>query len=540
MNENEKAFQLLDEVIREKMAAHQTPGLAIALTDREQIIWQGYYGYANLDTEDPVTKGTLFEIGSIGKSFTCLALLRLHELGKLDLHAPVTDYLPWLALKSYFEPVTAHHLMTHTAGLNSGIDFTPCARFEVWALREEPIAYAPGEHFSYSNVGFKLLGFLAEEVAGRPYGELLQEWILDPLEMGASEGLTTHESRKHLAVGYERFYDDRPWHRNHPLVPATWLEYGAGDGSPVCTAVDLAAYLRLFLNDGKKGEYQIFSKEIISLMTSPHVKARGHHHGYGLFLKQRNGRKQISHNGHTIGYLATMLGDMDEGIGAVILLNCPAPSDKEDIAEFGVDLIQAMRKGLKLPDRPQTVDPRHCKNAADYAGRYRGTNRTISLKAEDGRLLLAGAAGDIVLENRGEDRFYADHPDLALHLMSFQREDGRVVSFGNGAEIYVREGRNRQSETNDYPEAWKAYPGHYRAHNPWLSNFRIFLRGGILFVAYVSAQTEVEARLVELAGGAFQVGEEKTPNRLRFDTIVNGQALRATFIGGDYYRYFTP
>ncbi len=198
------AFAFLDQLIREKMTVHDTPGLAIAITDRQKLLWQAAYGYANLEAKSPLTAGSAFEIGSIGKSFTCIALLKLQEAGQLDLHAPVSNYLPWLELRSDFAPITPHHLMTHTAGLTSGIDFTPCARYEVWALQQESIPYPPGRHFHYSNVGYKFLGFLLEDVSGRPYDELLHEWILDPLKMVNSEALTTHDSRRRLAVGYER------------------------------------------------------------------------------------------------------------------------------------------------------------------------------------------------------------------------------------------------------------------------------------------------------------------------------------------------
>ena len=540
MNDYQQAFGLLDQLIREKVAAHETPGLAIAITDHEKLLWQANYGYANLDSKAPITNASRFEIGSIGKSFTCLALLKLHEQGKVDLHAPVTDYLPWLDLKSEFDPITAHHLMTHSAGLNTGIDYTPCARYEVWALRNEPIPYAPGDHFVYSNVSYKLLGYLVEDIAGRPYGDLLQEWILDPLGLEDTEALTTHDSRRRLAVGYERFYDDRPWHRSHPMVASPWLEYGAGDGSPVSTAADLATYLRLFLNQGKFENKQLFSEDTMALMTSPFVEVRGHHYGYGLHVDKINGRTHIGHNGGTIGYLATMLGDLDAGFGVIIFVNGPADCDKDAIAEYTLELMQTTRSDNPPPLPPPTIDPRQIENAADYAGIYKSDDKTIQLKAEGKQLILVDPDGDIVLEERNKEQFMANRPDLTLYLLSFKREGGQVVGFGHGADIYAKVGANWELRQIDFPDRWNAYPGHYRAHNPWFSNFRVFLRGGQLFTSYVEYQTYYETLLVELAEGEFQLGQQKTPNRLRFDTIVNGQALRANFYGGDYYRYFTP
>lgn len=535
------AFNSLDQLIRETMTTHDTPGLAIAVTDRQKLLWQASYGHANLAAKTPLKPGNQFEIGSIGKSFTCIALLKLQEAGEIDLQAPVSDYLPWLELRSEYEPITAHHLMTHTAGLTIGIDFTPCARYEVWALQRESIPYPPGVHFHYSNVGYKLLGFLLEDVTGKPYGELLQQWILDPLRLDNSDALTTHDSYRRLAVGYQRLYDDRPWHHSQPLIPAPWFEYGAGDGSPVCTAADLAAYLRMLLNHGNVGSGRILSEDSFRLMTKKMIEARGDHYGYGLAIKKIDGRKYIGHNGGTIGYLATMLGDLDGGAGVIIFVNGPAHSDKDALAEYALALMNAVRTGDEAPEPPSRADPAQVENAADFAGLYRANNKTITLDAQGNQLKLIDGGSNIILEKRGEDLFQVNHADLALHLLSFEREEGQVVAAYHGANIYVKEGTGWKPVKVDPPEAWNAYPGHYRSHNPWFTNFRVFLRGGKLFISYNVYQADFEEPLEELADGLFKVGrEEMTPERLRFDTVVSGQALRAHIFGGDYYHFFTP
>ena len=87
-------FAHLDEVVRRKMRAAKTPGMTVALTDRDGLLQVVTYGFADLAPRTPVVPETLFEIGSIGKSFTALALLRLRDAGRVDLQAPVTDYLP--------------------------------------------------------------------------------------------------------------------------------------------------------------------------------------------------------------------------------------------------------------------------------------------------------------------------------------------------------------------------------------------------------------------------------------------------------------
>src|SRR5215467_3440489 len=102
----------LESAIRKQMDAQNIPGLALALTDRTQTLWVTTRGYADLKAKIPVTEDTRFAIGSIGKSFTSIALLQEHEAGRLDLDQPVTRYLPWFKVQSRYEPITIHHLLT--------------------------------------------------------------------------------------------------------------------------------------------------------------------------------------------------------------------------------------------------------------------------------------------------------------------------------------------------------------------------------------------------------------------------------------------
>ena len=224
------------------------PGLALAVTDREKLLRPATFGYADLAAARPVRPDTMFEVGSIGKSFTNVALMQLRDEGRLDLHDPVSTHLPWFEVQSEFAPITTHHLMNHTAGLPSGTDVGPHGLYEAWALRDLSTGSPPGEYFRYSNVGYKVLGFLLEELDGRPYAESIQARVLDPLGMGKSHPVIGHDTRKLAAVGYRSFYDDRPEHVSHGLVPALWTEYGVGDGCQAATAGDMAIYLRMFMN----------------------------------------------------------------------------------------------------------------------------------------------------------------------------------------------------------------------------------------------------------------------------------------------------
>jgi len=548
MTNFEEAFNRLDQFIEQKMKVANVPGMAVAVTDREKLLRVATYGFADVAAQTSVAPETLFEIGSIGKSFTSIALLQLREEGRLDLHEPVTRYLPWFEVQSEYEPITPHHLMSHTAGITMGPEFPGEARYEVWALRETEATAPPGTYYHYSDAGYKTLGVVLEELLGQPYGDIIQARILDPMGMIATEPIITNETRKRLAVGYEGFYDDRPLPQGRPLAPATWLEHAEGAGSIASTPADMAAYLRMLMNRGQGPRGRILSEASFDLMTQQVIEAKEEgkdsFYGYGLGIRESDGHAYIEHGGGMVGYYSYMLADMDDGLGVVVLMNGPGGQCDEEIAMFALKLLRAALHDEGLPPVPP-IDPAKVENAAEYAGTYRvcpehsgrADARVLSLVAEGERLMLRYRDERIGLEQRGPDRFYVDHPEFALVLLRFGREKGEVVETFHGPDWYTNE-RYTGPTTFDYPQEWDAYPGHYCSHNPWLSNFRVVLRKGTLALVEPSGHEEP---LVPLGGGVFRVGEDdRSPERIRFDSILNGRALHANLSCGDYYRTFTP
>lgn len=536
MNNFDHIYPLLDDFITQRMQTLGIPGMAVALTDRERLLRVSTYGQAEIAARQPVTPDTLFEIGSISKSFTCMALLQLQEEGRIDLHAPVTRYLPWFQVQSSHAPITVHHLMSHTAGLVIGVDFTPSSRFGVWALRNTVTGFPPGSHFHYSNVGYQALGYLLEDVLGQPYGACIRQRILEPLGMHNTEPVITHETRRRLAVGYEPWYDDRPNPPGSLLAPATWLECGAGDGSIAATPADLARYLHLLLNKGQ--ERKVLSEASFRLMTQRIIETGpGAFYGYGLWTGEKDGYTFVGHTGGMVGYHSVILGDLDTGLGVVVFIN--GPGNPSDVAAFALKLLRSVAHKQELPIFPAHPEPTKIERAADYAGVYRRGDTTLTLVNEGEQVVLVHKGQRILLEKMptATNVFYARHPDFALFPMRFLREDNQVVEMFHGPDWYVNE-RYRGPETFEYPSAWDAYTGHYRSHTPWLPGFRIVLRKGELVLIDAPGDEE---KLFELDSGYFRIGEEAySPERLRFDTLINGQAQRAILAGGEFYRTFTP
>src|SRR5215510_15711787 len=110
-------FARLDEYIARHMRETGAPGMTLALSNRDGLIRASTYGYADTKAGLKVAPETMFEIGSISKSFVALRLLQLRDEGKLDLNKPIAEYLPWLKINSKFQAITTHHLLSHTGGL---------------------------------------------------------------------------------------------------------------------------------------------------------------------------------------------------------------------------------------------------------------------------------------------------------------------------------------------------------------------------------------------------------------------------------------
>jgi len=444
----------LDAEIERQRADGSIPGLALAITDREALFFERTYGFAEAASRSVVGPRTLFEIGSIGKTFTALVILQLADEGRLRLDDPVIRHLPWFRVPRTGERITLHHLLSHTAGITAGIDGTPEATFQVWRLRDLAPGSAPGRRFHYSNVGYKALGLVIEAIEGTTYATAVQRRILEPLGMTDTIPAITNDERDRLAVGYGPARDDRRWTEGEPLHPATWLETGTADGSIASTATDMAIFLRALMRD-QRGH--------VAVMSAPVPARAAEGYGYGLFRRTIAGRTYLGHPGGMVGFTAGLAWDPDEGIGAVVLQNGPG------------------------------------------------------------------------------------HGPNALSRMAIRRaravRDGRDPEAERPEDLSALRGHS-DSPTWTQPTAAQAVvTGVYRSHDPWLPVIRVEALGDDLWLTLPAGADgfEPEQPLVPMARGRYRVGADRLgPERLRFDTVIEGRARRAWLSGWDYYRVDPP
>jgi CubicO group peptidase (beta-lactamase class C family) len=191
------------------MTEMKIPGLAFAMFKDGQIVYERGFGtknyFQNYPKKQAVTPSTVFEIGSISKSFTSLAIMQLHDQGKLKVEDPVSKYLPWFKLGFPKHPIQIHHLLPHSSGipdlgcadlsfsymLKLGLEIDPPMipissvediKFHINEAQSE-ILFKPGEKYYYFNGGYSLLGLIITAVSGEIYEDYIHKHIFEPLEM---------------------------------------------------------------------------------------------------------------------------------------------------------------------------------------------------------------------------------------------------------------------------------------------------------------------------------------------------------------------
>jgi len=533
-------FRKIALFVRQDIRASGVPALVVGITDRERLLHVYARGYADLERKIPIRPDSRFEIGSISKSFASIVLLQLQERGRLDLDDPVMEHLPWLKIKSRFKPITLRHLMSHTAGITKGTDESLSAFSEALVLEKIGACTPPGKFFHYSNTGYKVLGLVIEELLGKSNGQIISERVTKPLGMKDTKTVIWNDTRERLPIGYRAYHDDRPLPRKGMFAPSPLFESDTADGSIVSTASDMATYIRMILNKGRGPESRIISQKSFEMLTEKIVDSSDanskEHYGLGLGIRMINGHICIGHTGGMLGFTSEILADMNDGLGVVTLNNSLV--DSNNVAANTLTMLNVAVRGKKRPSLPVPRDPFKVKNASDYEGEHDClAGKPISFRSRRDRLYLVKGNTTIPLEQRDKDTFLADHSDYHLFLFKFGRKAGKVVEVFHGADWYPKDSYKGRRVLS-HPRSWDPYPGHYRSHNPWTSNFRVVLRKGALVLIQHDGK---EGPIVALGDGTFRVGaDRRCPERIEFRAIFKGKAMVAVLSGGRYVRVSSP
>jgi CubicO group peptidase (beta-lactamase class C family) len=543
----QEAFDRIGAGLEHHLMASHAAGAALAITDREEILGVVVRGMADAASAAPVRPETRFQIGSISKSFAAIVAMQEVEAGRLDLHVSVNELLPWLRLPEPFGPITLHHLLTHTAGLQTGTEDAPGFAGALHLLRTQPATSPPGERFHYSNDGYKIVGAVLEDITGLPIHSLLAERLLGPLGMTSSVAAITDEIWTDHATGYEPMLTDRPAQLRHPLVPAPRIVSNTADGSIVSTVVDMCAYARLLLArgdrpDGRGG--RILSEEGFARLMAGAVDDGDHgRYGFGLWEEEVDGHIWFGHTGGMVGYTATTIVIEDEGLGCVLLQN--GGGGRQLVVAAALAAVRAGLSGDPLPAPWAPPASTSIADAARYVGTFEGDDgRTLVVEAvEDGLSVSIGPVSARLerdpLSTQVAPTFLVAHPALERHPLEFRPDPGgKVVEAFHGG-TWFRGSSYDGPDPEEPPADWHRHPGLYRNDDPWGSVLRIVLRKGRLAILFPTDVADGEGgELVPLEDGSFAVGDPALPRRVRFEGDVRGMTAVVVCNGGRWYRSF--
>ncbi len=269
--------QQIASIVTDGIAAGEMPGAVVVVADANEVLYARAFGNRQIEpTSEPMTLATLFDLASLTKPIaTATSVMKLLDEGKIDLDAPVMKYLPQFG-KNGKDPITVRDLLLHVGGLipdNSIRDYDD-GPDRAWQRICELKPISPrGKKFSYTDVGFIVLGKLVQQISGKPLDQFAEQTIFRPLGMNQTMFTPTAELRRRAAATEKR---DGQWMKGEVHDPRSYRLGGvAGHAGLFSTAGDLVIYGQMMLGRGSRGDSAILSKETVAEMIHPNRVPRG-------------------------------------------------------------------------------------------------------------------------------------------------------------------------------------------------------------------------------------------------------------------------
>jgi CubicO group peptidase (beta-lactamase class C family) len=310
----------VDAYLREEMRRQHIPGVSLAIAKGGMPLYVRGYGVATLEHDVPAVPKTVYQIGSIGKQFTAVAVMKLADEHRLDLDDPLSKYLP--EVPPSWGRVTLRRMLTHQSGipqfttpqrqlLDLTHDYTDLELIELAA--SQPLDFEPGTDVSYSDTGYVLLGFVINRVAGRFYGDFLQQQVFGPLGMSRTRVISDADIVPDRASGYESTNDGNV--RNQTYVSPALNR--TADGSLYSTVLDLMKWDRALYGDAVLPHAELERMWRIDA----HVNGERplYHFGYGWERNLLRGQRIIEYDGNWQGFQAVMSRYVDKRLTVILL-----------------------------------------------------------------------------------------------------------------------------------------------------------------------------------------------------------------------------
>jgi len=334
----DKTKRLLDEEIAARadaylaklVAADLFSGSVIVAHEGNPILCRAY-GLASRAHGVPNRTDTKFNLGSMNKMFTAVAIARLAEMDRLAFTDPVGKHLPDYPNKAVAEHVTLHHLLTHTSGVGDYFNekYMEAAKDRFRTVRDffplfvdEPLEFEPGSRFRYSNAGFMILGAVIEKVSGQSYFDYVRDHVYKPAGMTDTDAYEMDQDTPNLATGYTRenlqgqFLAAPP--RNNLFLHVV---KGGPAGGGFSTAADLIRFARALRG------HRLLGPELTELVVAGKVESRSEEkYAYGFFAEVVDGRRIVGHGGGFPGISSQLDIYWDRGYDVAVMSNYDPPA----------------------------------------------------------------------------------------------------------------------------------------------------------------------------------------------------------------------
>jgi len=368
----------------EKLTKEKQPGLAVLAARDGKIVFQGGFGFADLEKKTPVTAETKFRIGSVSKQFTAAAVLRLADEGKLSLDDKLLKFFPRFPRGG---EIALHQLLTHTSGIHSYTEkpefltrvVKPVKPAELIAwFRDDKPDFAPGAGFHYNNSAYFLAGEVVAKVSGKPLDAALHTMFFDPLGMKNTGVFVNAKPPAGVARGYSITGD-----KAEPALD--WdMSWAGGAGALYSTVGDLHLW-----NEALHGG-RVLQPKSYQLMTTP-VKlppgVDGMIYGYGVLTAPLYFLPCVSHGGGLNGWSSDLLYFPAQRCTVVALGNALPPVSGSEPASVTRRIAEKFLAAdiASLPPRKENPDVDR-KSYPDFAGRYDYKSGVMTVTVEKDRL----------------------------------------------------------------------------------------------------------------------------------------------------------
>lgn len=335
----EAAVAEFDAEVAAGVAEDAAGCVSVAVFVADDVIWSRGYGWADIENRVACTEQSIGRTGSISKSFTAVLMMQLVERGLIDLDDSVVDYLPELRdladPPAGMRPVTFRMLASHTAGLIREPRLEGAASGSIYRWEEkvlESIPHTgfetrPGTEYSYSNIGFGILGLALSRAAGVPFMTLVEEQIFRPLGMTSSTYIVnTPDMAARLSVGYSRDRDTGVVGAERATREHFGRGYKVPNGGIYSTVGDLAKFSAAVMG---VGPVQILAAESRAEIFTPQPPAESY--GLGFSVRTEDGTTMVGHGGSVAGYNANLLFELDSKIGVAMLRTTSYNPPVEDL-----------------------------------------------------------------------------------------------------------------------------------------------------------------------------------------------------------------